>query len=185
MIWYHFGLSIGLAYVSGFRAYFPLLLVGIIGRFADKFPLQPPFRFLTALPVLLLLIVIMGCEIMVERIPGNAAGHILLPVALKAAAGGILFAGLYAGLGNVLGFIFGAFAAVSSHFLMVHYGFPGEAPGFSSDNLKDVLVIAGTVLILLLPWLSIIIGGFLLFTLVRKLRQNTRYIPQRRTRSWR
>lgn len=182
---YHFGLGVGFAYVAGFRSYFPLLMVGLIGRFADKFPLQPPFRFLTALPVLLSLIVLMSYEILAERVSGNAEGHALLQLVFKAAGGGILFAGLFSGLGNFIGFIFGGFVAVLSHFINVYYGFPGERPGCSPNNLKDALAVAGTVLILLLPWLSIIIWGLLFYVLARRLRQNTRDIPHRRTRSWR
>lgn len=182
---YQFGLGVGLAFFAGVRTYFPLLMVGIIGRFADKFPVQPPFRFLTTLPVLLLLIALMAYEVLAERASGYAGGHALVQLGLKALAGGILFTGLFPGLGNFFGLFFGGFIAVLAHFFVIYFGFPGEYQGVPFNNWKDALAVAGTVLVLLLPWLTIIIWGFLLYNLVRRSRQNTRFAAHRRSRSWR
>lgn len=182
---YHFGLGIGLAYIAGIRSYFPLLIVGLIGRFAEKFPLLPPFRILTTMPVLILLIVLMSYEVLAERTADYADSHAIMLLVFKAVAGGVLFAGLFSGFGNFFGFVFGVFVAVLAHFIMVYYGFPGIRPGIPLNNLKDALTAAGTVLILLLPWLSLVIWGLLFYATAKRLRQNPRYTPHRRTRSWR
>jgi len=182
---YQFGLGLGLAFVAGFRSYFPLLIVGLIGRFAEKFPLQPPFRFLTTIPVLLLFIVLMGYEVLGEKASGYANGHALLQLGLKVVAGGVLFAGMFNGLGNFFGFIFGGFIAGLSHSIRAYYGIPGNRPGLPLNNIEDALAVAGTVLILLIPWLSFVAWGLLFYAMANRIRQSSWYTPHRRTRSWR
>lgn len=187
MALYEFGLGVGLAYVAGIRSWFPLLMVGLISRYADKFPLQPGFGFLATLPVLLLLIIFMGYEVLAWRAIGYNESHGSLQLGLKIIAGGILFTAFFPGFGNFLGFIFGGFVAALSHAIIVYFGLPGERPGFpgNSSNLLDALAVAGTVMIILLPWLSLIIWGLLLYVFARRLRQNHRYSASRRTRTWR
>lgn len=118
MGFYHFSLGMGMAYVAGIRAYFPLLMVGLIGRFAEDFPLQPPFRVFTSIPLLLLLIVLMGYEVLAERAASYGDNHAILLLAFKAVVGGVLFAGLFSGFGNFIGVVFGGFVAVLAHFIM-------------------------------------------------------------------
>ena len=184
MGFYQMGLGIGLAYVAGIRSYFPLLLVGLIGRYGDRFPLQAPFRFLTAAPVLVALIVLMSYEVLAERAVGYATGHAIMQLVIKVLAGGMIFAGLFKGMGNLFGLIFGGLIAALAHFLLV-YGLPGDRSGVSVSSIKDALAISGAVLILLFPWISYVFWALILYLLIRRLRLSSRYSSPRRTRSWR
>ncbi len=181
-----FGLSLGLAGAAGVRAYFPLIVIGLLTRFSDNLAYRPPFKFFASIPVLLLLIALAAFEL----IPVFSANQPVITAGLRTLSGAVVFAGLFSGFGNIGGLLFGGAVALLSYLTVIRLR-PDYGKNISdyarifSFGVEETTAIAGTLLTLLLPWSSYFIWGVIFFVLLRKLRGSNQCRPDAKVRSWR
>ncbi len=177
-----FGLSLGLAGAAGVRAYFPLMILGLLTRFAGTPAYRPPFRIMAAVPVLLLLIALAAFELTGARGAVWSANQAFLVAGLRVISGAVIFAGLFAGLGTLGGLFFGGAVAFSAYLILVHLA--GRSRTLSAGS-EETAAITVTLLSLLLPWSSYFIWGLVFFVLLKKPRRANRPKTDAKTRFWR
>ena len=85
-------LGISLAASCGLRAFLPLLVVGVLGRFTDLVDIGESFGWLTSAPALLALFVGVVCEVAGDKVP--VFNHLLdlLQTPVRTLAGMLVFA---------------------------------------------------------------------------------------------
>lgn len=167
------GLALGLASAAGMRAYFPLIVMGLLSRFSDTITYKPPFSIFQSFPVLILLIILAVYEIGGIKV---AEPELSLPVPillLRALSGAILFAGFFTGFGILLGLIFGGILAILSAILTAQMAIKSDDRIFRQTNyalsiLEDIFSVTATIFALLIPWASYLIWGLLLFAYVSR-----------------
>lgn len=185
------GLGLGLAGAAGIRTYLPLIIVGLLTRFSQTFGYRVPFTVFATGPVLLLLLVLAGYELLVERSDDQTTQELLLVSTLRALGGAILLAGLFGGFGTLIGVVLGGITALAVHLIKIrlwaNYIRPNQGHSLrTGHNPEDLAAIAGVLLALLVPWSSYIILAGLVITYLRKAKYNNgRYKSDTRARSWR
>lgn len=187
----HFGLGLGLAGIAGVRAYFPLIVIGLITRFSETLSYRPPLKVFASAPVLILLAVIAAFEILSARLSDSSDNPVVVTAVLRIIGGAIVFSGLFGGFGNVLGFIVGGLLAALSYMIMIRLkqdyknGFAGRTNSDIGSGVEESSVVVGTLLIILLPWTSFLIWGIIIVAFLKKIREHNRYRPNLKARSWR
>lgn len=185
------GLSLGLAGVAGVRFYLPLIIIGLLTRFSETLSYHQNFRVFASVPVLLLLTALAGYEILSKRSGEAFDNHVFIMAGLKAISGAIVFAGLFEGIGTFLGLLVGAGISLSSYMTMVRLKYlyfkdAADRPEIRDGRFEETVAVAGTVLVLLLPWTSYFILGGILLAILKKIRDNNRYRTETtKARSWR
>ncbi len=149
----------GLATASGLNAYIPLLIVALTARFTDWIKLSPPFDLLTNGWVIAALVILLGIEIIVDKIPAADSLNDLIQTFIRPAAGAILFAAsanvisdLHPVIAMILGLIlaFGVHATKTAARPMVTAGTGGLGNAFVSVG-EDVVSTGVTLLALIVP----------------------------------
>jgi hypothetical protein len=84
--------AFGLASASGLNAYIPLLVVALAARFTTLIQLSPPFDILTNEWVIGTLAVLLGIEVVVDKIPAADSINDVIQTFIRPTAGAILFA---------------------------------------------------------------------------------------------
>jgi Domain of unknown function (DUF4126) len=164
------GLGVGLASVAGVRAFVPLALCGMFAllgfiELPDILGLQVGWTLVLVLSALAVL------EIVLDKVRAldPAFGYAMVP--FKAVAGAVLFATMYgtgALLGAVPGLAAGAaiavFVAVLGVVLRPRSGSSsaGVTTAFLS-TMEDVVAVLGGILGIFLPFVPVLLVGFLLF----------------------
>jgi hypothetical protein len=164
------GLGVGLASVAGVRAFVPLALCGMFAllgfiELPDILGLQVGWTLVLVLSALAVL------EIVLDKVRAldPAFGYAMVP--FKAVAGAVLFATMYgtgALLGAVPGLAAGAaiavFVAVLGVVLRPRSGSSsaGVTTAFLSA-MEDVVAVLGGILGIFLPFVPVLLVGFLLF----------------------
>jgi Domain of unknown function (DUF4126) len=164
------GLGVGLASVAGVRAFVPLALCGLFARLGfieppDILGLQVGWTLVLALSALAVL------EIVLDKVRAldPAFGYAMVP--LRAVAGAVLFATMY-GTGAPLGAVpglaagaaIGALVAVLGVVLRPRSG--NSSAGVSTaflSAMEDVVAVLGGILGIFLPFVPVLLVGFLLF----------------------
>jgi hypothetical protein len=82
--------GLGLAAPAGLNAWVPLLVLALSDRLTDKVNLTQPYDFLSSTGVIILLLVLLGIEIVVDKIPGFDRANDLIQSVFRPAAGAIL-----------------------------------------------------------------------------------------------
>jgi hypothetical protein len=82
--------GLGLAAPAGLNAWVPLLVLALSDRLTDKVDLTQPYDFLSSTGVIILLLVLLGVEIVVDKIPGFDHANDLIQSVFRPAAGAIL-----------------------------------------------------------------------------------------------
>jgi hypothetical protein len=82
--------GLGLAAPAGLNAWVPLLVLALSDRLTDKVNLTQPYDFLSSTGVIILLLVLLGIEIVVDKIPGFDHANDLIQSVFRPAAGAIL-----------------------------------------------------------------------------------------------
>lgn len=82
--------GLGLAAPAGLNAWVPLLVLALSDRLTDKVELTQPYDFLSSTWVIILLLVLLGIEIVVDKIPGFDHANDLVQSVFRPAAGAIL-----------------------------------------------------------------------------------------------
>lgn len=82
--------GLGLAAPAGLNAWVPLLVLALSDRLTDRVTLTQPYDFLSSTWVIVLLLVLLGIEIVVDKIPGFDHANDLVQSVFRPAAGAIL-----------------------------------------------------------------------------------------------
>lgn len=85
-----FLIGLGLAAPAGLNAWVPLLVLALSDRLTDKINLTQPYDFISSTGVILVLLVLLGIEIVVDKIPGFDHANDLVQSVFRPAAGAIL-----------------------------------------------------------------------------------------------
>lgn len=168
------GIGLGLSAVAGLRAYLPLALVGLFARIG-WFGLPEAFDFLDNWVVVVTLLVLALVEGVMDKIPALDRAVNVVQTPVRIVAGAVLFsaaleAGLDAGAIPELA-VGGAIAGVVAGFKAVLRP-PASAPaaGVSASflsGIEDVLALVGGIIAILVPLVSLLLVGFLLFVFYR------------------
>jgi hypothetical protein len=164
------GLGVGLASVAGVRAFVPLALCALFSRFGF---IEPPdiLGLQVGWTLVLVLAALAVLEIVLDKIRALAPafGYAMVPV--RAVAGAVLFAtvvGVGGPFGTVPGLAAGAviaaLVAVLGVVLRPQWG--SSSAGVSTaflSAMEDVVAVLGGVLGIFLPFVPVLLVGFLLF----------------------
>jgi Domain of unknown function (DUF4126) len=175
------GIGIGLASVAGVRAFVPLALAALFSAFGLFSPLiryADPGGWWTVVGVLAGLAVL---EIVLDKIPAldPAFGYVMVPV--RAASGAVLFAALVPALGSGLvlwlaaGAIIAGIVAVAK--VLLRPPAKASSAGVSATFLsvsEDVVGLVGGALGFFVPYLPLLLVGFLLYFYYRVRRRRGR-----------
>jgi Domain of unknown function (DUF4126) len=175
------GIGIGLASVAGVRAFVPLALAALfaaLGLFSPLIRYADPGGWWTLIGVLAGLALL---EIVLDKIPAldPAFGYVMVPV--RAASGAVLFAALVPALdsGLVLWLVAGAIIAGMVAVAKVLLRPPAKAAsaGVSATFLsvcEDVVGLVGGAVGFFVPYLPLLLVGFLLYFYYRVRRRRGR-----------
>jgi hypothetical protein len=82
--------GLGLAPPAGLNAYIPLLIFALADRFTDRVTLDSPYDFISSIPGIAILLVLLTIEIVADKIPGVDHANDLIQSAVRPAAGAYL-----------------------------------------------------------------------------------------------
>lgn len=187
----HLGLGLGLAGVAGVRTYFPLIVVGLITRFSETLEYRPPLTLFASVPLLIILSGLAAYELLSVRAVGSSDTPVLINIGIKVIGGAILFSGIFGGFGIIGGLITGGFLAALSYLIMVRLReeyknlFSTKNNSDEAAGIEESAAVTGTVLVLLVPWISFVMWGAVIFALLKKLKEHNRYKLTDKARSWR
>lgn len=186
----HLGLGIGLAGVAGVRTFFPLIVMGLITRFSETLAYRPPLTLFASVPLLIILSGLAAYELLSVRALG-ADTSVLINLGIRVIGGAVLFSGIFRDFGIFGGLIIGGFLAGVSYLIMVRLRaeyknlFTGKNNSDAVAGIEESSAVIGTVLIILIPWISFVIWGAVIFALLRKIKEHNRYKFADKARSWR
>lgn len=172
------GAAFGLASSAGLNAYIPLLLVALAGRFPLDDPLlslSEPYSYMTSWWAIGLLVVLLGIEMTVDKIPAVDTLNDLIQTFIRPTAGAILFAAnanVVTDIHPFLAVIAGILLAGGVHTAkgvarpVITAGTAGTGNWFVS-LVEDVVAFFVSLLSLLLPILAGVLAIIGLVLLVR------------------
>ncbi len=172
------GAAFGLASSAGLNAYIPLLLVALAGRFPLDDPLlglSEPYSYMTSWWAIGLLVVLLGIEMTVDKIPAVDTLNDLIQTFIRPTAGAILFAAnanVVTDIHPILAVIAGILLAGGVHTAkgvarpVITAGTAGTGNWFVS-LVEDAVAFFVSLLSLLLPILAGVLAIIGLVLLVR------------------
>lgn len=180
-------LGAGLAGLCGFRAFFPVALLGLFSRFGL---LGAPgldgttFAFLTQTWVFVVFFILALLEMGLDKLPiqGLALDFVFNP--LRVLAGALVFASIMSGHGTVVVIVGAVAGGIIA--LVAHIAHGALRPALRSEQilgtapfqslLEDVAVIIASLAAMALPWLGIAIIFFVFLLVYRvRIRQRRKY----------
>ncbi len=84
--------AFGLSTSAGLNAYIPLLTVALLARYTDLIRLSDQWRLLTNDWIIILLILLLGVELITDKVPAIDSINDLVQTFIRPTAGAILFA---------------------------------------------------------------------------------------------
>lgn len=155
-----FGLGLGLASIAGFRAYFPLVMIGLVTRYSKDFALRSPFELLNSLPVLILLTLLMTIEFLADKIPAAAAFNQLIQTPARVVSGAVLFGATVIEFNLIFALVTGTIIAAGIALIRILFReamveVTGEENEYFLSSIEDILVITGTIVLILAPLVSL------------------------------
>jgi len=180
-------MGVGLAASAGLRAFLPLLVVGLAGRFGWV-PLSDSFSWMSGWPALVVFGVAVIAEILSDKIP--AVDHFLdmIQVFVKPVAGTVLVAAVVTDLSplqtTVLAIVLGSGAAGTIHVVKAKTRVASSlvTAGFGNPFLsaaEDVTSLAGSFLSIFFPIVTGMALAFIFLFVYRQLKQGRIGIPGR------
>jgi hypothetical protein len=172
-------MGIGLAASAGLRAFLPLLVVGIAGRFGVV-PLSDNFAWLADWPALIVLAVAVLAEVLSDKFPAVDNFLDMIQVFVKPVAGTILVASVVTDLSplqtTVLALILGSGTAGTVHVVKAKTRLVStvSTAGVANPILsvaEDTVALTGSVLSLIVPpvvVLVLVFGLVFVYVQVRK-----------------
>lgn len=168
------GTGVGLSSVAGLRAYLPLALVGLFAR-VGLFDLPGAFSFLDDWVVVGALFALALVESVLDKVPALDTAVDVVQTPVRVVAGAVLFsAALEAGLDPAAipelvagGGIAGVVAVLKAVLRPpANVSTAGVSAPFLS-GIEDVVALAGGVIAVLVPLISLALVAFLLFVFYR------------------
>lgn len=168
------GTGVGLSSVAGLRAYLPLALVGLFAR-VGLFDLPEAFSFLNDWVVVGALFALALVESVLDKVPALDTAVDVVQTPVRVVAGAVLFsAALEAGLDPAAipelaagGGIAGVVAVLKAVLRPpANVSTAGVSAPFLS-GIEDVVALAGGVIAVLVPLISLALVAFLLFVFYR------------------
>jgi hypothetical protein len=187
--------GLGLASAAGLNAYIPMLILGLAGHFLDFVKLPAGWEWLTNEWVLLILAVLLLVEIVADKIPVVDTINDWLQTIVRPAAGGILFS---SGAGSQtllvqdpaaffqsnewVPMVLGIVIALAIHLAKasarpVANAVTGGLAAPVISTVEDVSSVALSIAAILLPVLTIVILGAVIWGLVRLITRRFRREP--------
>jgi len=168
-------MGVGLSACAGLRAFLPLLVVGLAGRY-ELVPLGESFAWLSGTPAITVLAVAVVVELLADKIPVldnmlDLAGTFVRPVAGAVAAASPL-AALDPLTGMVVGVIVGGAVAGSVHAAKtgLRLGSTGATGGLANPVIsiaEDAVTLGGSLLSLVLPMITFVLALGVVFLALR------------------
>lgn len=176
---FQIAMGVSLAACAGFRAFSPLLVVGIAGRL-DLIPLAERFEWLSSDAALIVLATAVVAETLADKIPLvdhslDAAGTLVRPV-----AGAILVASPLTGfdplVATVVGIVLGGTVAGGVHLVKSKTRLASTALTGASANpvlsvAEDAVSLGGSVLSIFLPLLAFVVVALTAYVSYRIVRR--------------
>lgn len=169
--------GLSLAALTGFRAFLPPLVLGLVYRiFPDAVNINEQFAFLAQDPVLICLGVAAIFEFLGDKIPvvDNFLDWLNLPA--KVAFSAILTYALIPGSTHWF-YLLVAIVFAESATLTVHTGKTGIRAASTVTTggtanpiiglIEDVISLAGTIAAILMPWLALLLLGYVIYRCLR------------------
>ena len=178
-------MGIGLAACAGLRAFLPLLVVGVAGRF-DLVPLSDNFAWLADWPALIVLAVAVLAEVLSDKFPAVDNFLDMIQVFVKPVAGTILVASVVTELTplqtTVLALILGSGTAGTVHVVKAKTRLVStvSTAGFANPILsvaEDTASLTGSVLSLIVPPVVVLVLVFILVFLYVQVRKGRLGLP--------
>ena len=168
-------MGVGLAASAGLRAFLPLLVVGLAGRF-EVIALSGSFEWMTSTPALTVFALAVGAEVLGDKFPVvdhllDMAGTLARPIAGAVAAASPLTAldpltGLVVGV-IISGSIAGGVHAAKSGARLLSLGSTAGLANPALSLAEDVASLWGSVLSVFVPVVSFTLAIGLLYLLYR------------------
>ncbi len=158
-------MGIGLAACAGLRAFLPLFVVGLAGRF-EFVPLSNTFEWLASTPALVVFGVAVVTEILADKIPVVDNFLDLIQSFVKPVAGTILAASVLTELtplqATVLGLITGGVVAGGVHLTKAKLRLASTATTVGAGNpvlsvIEDISALVGSLVSLVVPLLLVLL----------------------------
>ncbi|HET8799536.1 MAG TPA: DUF4126 domain-containing protein [Thermoanaerobaculia bacterium] len=181
-------LGLGLSASTGLNTFLPLLLLGAAARFEIAgITLGDKFGWLTSDVALIVLIIACIVEIVADKVPAvdhflDSIGTFVRPVAGTIAAASVLTgAGIDPTIAALLGLVVGAPASLGFHSLKAGTRVASSTMTFGCANpiislAEDLISLGLSILSIFVPILvplALVLLAWMLWTLVKKLRQRT------------
>jgi hypothetical protein len=172
-------MGMGLAACAGLRAFLPLFLTGLAGRFGWV-PLAGPFQWLSSGPALVILGVAVVTEVLADKVPVLDHFLDLMQTIVRPAAGAVLVAAVLTDLtpmqAGILAILAGGSTAAVVHVTKAKLRLISLATtvGFASpviSVLEDVATLAGTVVAIVVPMLMLLFVAVALIVTILAIRR--------------
>jgi hypothetical protein len=168
--------AFGLSSSAGLNAYLPLLVVALLARFTDLITLNPPWDALESWWVIGVLAVLLGIEMLVDKVPAVDSVNDVIQTFIRPAAGAVLFAASAGVIGDthpVVALVCGLLVAGGVHAVKatarpIITGTTGGLLNPVVSFLEDVLSFVVAVLSILAPILGLLLLLILIVWFVRR-----------------
>lgn len=181
----------GIAAAAGLNAFIPLVIVGIFARFTEFIELPDQLLWLQSWPCIIIAIILLGLELVLDKIPGVDHVNDLLQSIIRPLVGGVLFAATAATVGGEGSFwaeqplISGVLGAIIA--AAVHTGKAAARPAVNASTggtgaplasfAEDATAVALTLISIFMPVLVVFIliaMGFAFYRVVTTGRRRRR-----------
>ncbi|HSM56107.1 MAG TPA: DUF4126 domain-containing protein [Candidatus Sulfomarinibacteraceae bacterium] len=185
------GAAFGLSSSAGLNAYIPLLVVALASRLPLEQPLlqlSEPYSLLGHWLVIAVLVILLGIEMTVDKIPAVDTANDVIQTVVRPAAGALLFAAnanVVTDISPLLALIAGLILAGGVHATkgvarpVITAGTAGTGNWLVS-LLEDLVAVVVSILSVLLPLLALIaIVTIVVLVLYYRRRRRSRHLPAR------
>lgn len=164
-----FGMGMGLAGAAGIRARYPLLILGLLARYADEALVRPTFNFMGSSLIVILIAFLIVLDFFAGQSKDETMGYAYFKLFVRASAGGIVFAVVFPGVPVIWGLVFGAAIAIVAHFVdqRVTSFLQTLDSSVNSRYFHEILAFLATVIILVLPVMGYVLWVFLIALVLR------------------
>lgn len=182
-----FSLGIGLAGLTGFRAFFPLVIASLIARNANFQLYRAPFHLLASTWILIILLFFLVVEVFSAKAPSNTTIQDFTEIVAKILAGALLFAAIFSGTSIFWGLVIGGIIAAIGIMVkaLLRSFLISSIDGanlFLITAIEDMIAFIGTVLVILIPVVSILIIVYIIYLAFKRFKQQNRPVNSRKTR---
>lgn len=181
--------GLGLAPPAGLNAYIPLLTLALADRFSNRVTLDRPYDFISSIPGIAILLLLLTIEIVADKIPGIDHANDLIQSAIRPAAGAYLMMATTHhndALNPLVAMILGLLLAAGVHGVKatarpaITVSTGGLGNPFVS-MVEDGVAALTSIMAILVPIVAIVLillGALLLWWFYRKIRGFTSFLAR-------